>query len=336
MHTLRTLETVRWGILGCGDVAEKKSGPALYRADHSELTAVMRRDRAKAEDFARRHGAKRAYDRVEDLLADREVNAVYIATPPHRHCEQTLLAAQAGKHVLVEKPMALNASECDRMIAACHEAGVLLHVAYYRRFYPKFLHAKEVLDRGAIGQVLGARVQVCARSENGGWRSDQMISGGGHLVDMGSHRLDMILCLLGDFAEVSGFAENLPGGQNVENDTAFALRMASGALVSAGFHYRAFPPRDVLEIYGSEGTLTFDPFDGETFLVRTQEASRREEALSFPTPSPVHLPFVQALVNRYRGEPSGPHVSGEEGVKTTRILDAVLRAFRTRQETDSR
>lgn len=318
------MQTVRWGILGCGDVAEKKSGPALYQAHGSELIAVMRRDRAKAEDFARRHGAKRAYDTAPALLADTEVDAVYIATPPYLHCEQAIAAAQAGKHVLVEKSMALNADECDRMMDACRSAGVHLHVAYYRRFYPKFVRAKALLDAGAVGRVLGAHLLMCSRSGSGGWRTDPAVSGGGHFFDVGSHRIDMLVHLLGDVAEVIGFAENLVGHHAAENDVVLALRMASGALVSAGFHYQASPPRDVLEIYGTEGTLTFDPFDSESFTVKRAGGAVSDEM--FSTPSPVHLPFIQALVDVYRGESAAPHVTGEEGAKTTRILDAALRS----------
>lgn len=328
------MENIRWGILGCGDVAEKKSGPALYQADGSELVAVMRRDRAKAEDFARRHGAKRAYDRVEDLLADPEIDAVYIATPPHLHCEQTLLAAQAGRHVLVEKPMALNGEECDRMIAACQCAGVLLHVAYYRRFYPKFLAARRRIDEGALGQaVLGARLLMCSAASTGGWRVDPAVSGGGHFVDVGSHRLDMLIALLGDVAEVTGCAENRVGTHRAENDVALALRMESGVVVSAGFHFQTRPGRDVMEIYGSEATLVFDPFDGNTFTLR-YGGKREDETHLFENPSPVHLPFVQALVHLYRGgSPSSPapaHVTGKEGAKTTRVMEAVLKPFYAR------
>jgi 1,5-anhydro-D-fructose reductase (1,5-anhydro-D-mannitol-forming) len=325
---MKTLSTVRWGILGCGDVAEKKSGPALYKAEHSELVAVMRRDRAKAEDFAQRHGAKRAYDSVEDLLTDTEVDAIYIATPPYLHEEQTIAVAKAGKHVLVEKPMARDAAECDRMIAACRDAGVHLHVAYYRRFYPKFVEAKKLLDSGAIGQVLGARLLMCSNSPGGGWRVDPGVSGGGHFLDVAAHRLDMMLYLLGDVAEVTGFAENRVGSHTAENDVVMAMRLASGVLVSAGFHYQTHPGRDVFEIYGTGGTLALDPFDAETFFLRKGVPQKEEQAFTYPTPSPVHLPFIQTLVNFYRGDTSTPHVTGEEGAKATRLMDAALQSFR--------
>lgn len=308
--------TIRWGILGCGDVAEKKGGPALYKAAGSTLVAVMRRDREKAEDFARRHGAQRAYDTVEGLLADPDVDAVYIATPPHLHCEQTLLAAAAGKHVLVEKPMALDPTECANMIAACTQAGVSLNVAYYRRFWPKFQAVKSLLDSGAIGTPLGARLLLCTRAASSGWRVDPQLAGGGHVVDVGSHRLDMLLFLLGDVVEVQSFAANRLRHHAAENDSVFILRFAQGVVASAGFHFHTQPPRDVLEIFGSEGTLTLDSFDSPTFTVNGVEHR-------YETPSPTHLPLVQALVDSYRGTGLAP-VPGDEGAKATTILSSMV------------
>lgn len=308
--------TIRWGILGCGDVAEKKGGPALYQAEGSALVAVMRRDREKAEDFARRHGACRAYDTVEGLLADPEVDAIYIATPPHLHCGQTLLAAAAGKQILVEKPMALNPQECEQMIAACETAGVSLHVAYYRRFWPKFQAVKAALDSGAIGTLLGARLQLCTRAPHTGWRVDPALSGGGHVVDVGSHRLDILLYLLGDIAEVHAFASNRLQHHAAENDSVFALRFTSGVVASAGFHFHTQPTRDVLEVFGSEGTLALNPFDGTTFTLNGIEHH-------YEIPSPTHLPFVQALVDSYQGR-GIPHVTGIEGAKVTQILGSMV------------
>jgi predicted dehydrogenase len=320
------METVRWGIIGCGDVCERKSGPALYQTTGSELVAVMRRDRAKAEAFAERHGAKRAYDTVDALLADPDVNAVYIATPPYLHAEQTFLAARAGKHILVEKPMAMNTAECEEMVSVCKDAGVPLHVAYYRRFYPKFIQAKTLLEEQSIGTLLGAHLLMTMTSATTGWRVEPAISGGGHFVDVGSHRLDMLLHLLGDVAEVHGFAENRLGRHQAENDVALTLKMKNGILASAQFHFQTTPARDILEIYGSDGTITLDPFDGDEIIVR--KGNEKPAIYSFPTPSPVHLPFIQALVDVYNGSPI-THITGEEGTKTTSLIDAALSQFRT-------
>jgi predicted dehydrogenase len=194
-------------------------------------------------------------------------------------------------------------------------------VAYYRRFYPRFVAIKQRLDEGAIGTILGARLLMCTMGAASGWRVDPAVSGGGHFLDVGSHRLDMLIHLLGDVAEVHGFAENRLGHHPAENDVVVSLRMASGVLVSAGFHYHTQPGQDVLEIYGSEGTLAAAPFDGETFTLR--RGKEPEAQFTYPTPTPVHLPFIQALVQVYQGA-AMPHVTGEEGAKVTRIMEAVL------------
>ncbi len=326
------MQTIRWGILGCGDVAEKKSGPALYQAPHSALVAVMRRDKSKAEDFARRHGAARAYDGADALINDPDVDAVYIATPPNLHCEQTLACARAGKRVLVEKPMALDLAECEQMISACRSANVSLHVAYYRRFYPKFVHAKKILDEGGIGHVMGAHLFMRQYGQGNGWRVNPKISGGGHFVDVGSHRLDMALYLLGgDIASATGIADNFVGHHAAENDVALCFQTTKRAIVSAGFHFHSSPNRDVLEIMATGGTLRFDPFDGDTF---TMESGSGTQSFTFPNPTPAHLPFVAALVEVYNGS-DRPHVTGEEGAKTTRLIDAALSSFRAKPPKDN-
>jgi 1,5-anhydro-D-fructose reductase (1,5-anhydro-D-mannitol-forming) len=196
------MKTVRWGIIGCGNVTEVKSGPAFQQAEGSELVAVMRRDAALAEDYARRHGVPRWYADAEALIADPEVDAVYIATPPHMHRPYTLAAARAGKPVYVEKPMALNAAECREMIDACEAARVPLFVAYYRRSLPRFLKVKELVDGGAIGAVRTVQItltQPLALPDGGElpWRVRPEIAGGGHFVDLASHTLDFLDYVLG-------------------------------------------------------------------------------------------------------------------------------------------
>src|SRR3954468_2626810 len=144
------MSTIRWGIVGCGDVTEVKSGPGFQKAEGSELVAVMRRDAAKAQDYARRHGVQRAYDRAEDLIADPQVDAVYVATPPSTHAELALAVAAAGKPCLVEKPMARNHAECLQMVEVFAAQGLPLWVAYYRRALPRFVLVRDLLADGAI------------------------------------------------------------------------------------------------------------------------------------------------------------------------------------------
>ena len=201
------MEKIRWGIIGCGDVTEVKSGPAFYKIEGSELVAVMRRDGDKARDYAQRHQVPRWYDQADALIADAEVDAVYIATPPDSHAEYTIQVARAGKPVYVEKPMARNHAECQAMIAACQQAQVPLFVAYYRRTLPAFCKVKALVDEGAIGPVRYVSIELCQPAgENPDdlpWRVVPEISGGGYFFDLASHQLDYLDHLLGPISAVA-------------------------------------------------------------------------------------------------------------------------------------
>ncbi|MDQ2686425.1 MAG: Gfo/Idh/MocA family oxidoreductase [Armatimonadota bacterium] len=322
---------IRWGVIGCGDVVEHKSGPALQQAAGSELVVVMRRDGAKAADFARRHGIARWYDDADKLLADPDVNAVYIATPPDSHAELTLRAAWAGKRVLVEKPMARTVTECETMIAGCRAAVVPLHVAYYRRFYPRFQRAKQLIDEGLLGRLVSVTLQMAkptpARlSEEIPWRLRPEVSGGGLFVDTGSHRLDMIHFLAGDMIDVHGFASHLGYRALAEDSVALTFRIAhSKALGTVACHFEVSPlRRDRLEIVGTDGVLLFDSFDDDFFTLQRRDGM--VETFTRPNPEPQHLPFVEALIRVYNGDPMA-HVTGEEGLKTNRVLAQILGTF---------
>ena len=206
------MEAVRWGLIGCGDVAEVKSGPALQKAEGSALVAVMRRDRAKADDFARRHGVPRAYTEADALISDPEVDAVYVATPPSSHFELALKVAAAGKPCLVEKPMAANHAECLRMIEAFRAARRPLWVAYYRRALPRFLKVRALLRDGAIGQVTAVHMYVSDPLATGEsarvWRFNPAISGAGLFLDLASHYFDIVDFLVGQITAATGFAIN--------------------------------------------------------------------------------------------------------------------------------
>ena len=198
------MPTIRWGIIGCGNVTEVKSGPGFQKADNSDLVAVMRRTGALARDYARRHGVAKWYDEAGALINDPDVEAIYIATPPDTHKEYTLQSARAGKPVYVEKPMALNFAECQEMIAACQAAGVPLFVAYYRRALARFLKIKELLEAEAIGQIrfISMTLYQPLRPDeldpnNLPWRVRPEIAGGGRFVDLAAHTLDFLDFVVG-------------------------------------------------------------------------------------------------------------------------------------------
>lgn len=323
------LDTVRWGIIGVGDVTEHKSGPGLQRADRSELVAVMRRDGGKAADYARRHGVPRWYDDADALLADPEVDAVYIATPPDSHRDYTLRAAAAGKAVYVEKPMARTAAECEEMIAACERAGVPLFVAYYRRAMPRFVAVKELLEGGAIGEprAVSVRTQTPGGMWEPGhlpWRVRPEVSGGGLFVDLGSHTLDLLDHLLGPIGAVSGAASNQAGAYPAEDVVTATFVFASGVQGVGLWSFAAAEQRDEVEIVGSAGSLSFSSFGTEPLVLRTVDGERRVDA---PYPEVVQQPLIQAVVDELTGHGTSPS-TGESALRTARFVDTVLAGYR--------
>ncbi|NOU69766.1 gfo/Idh/MocA family oxidoreductase [Paenibacillus sp. LMG 31461] len=322
------MEKVRWGIIGCGDVTEVKSGPALQKAEGSELVAVMRRNGALAEDYAKRHGVAKWYDDAAALVNDPDVNAVYVATPPGFHHEYTLLAAKAGKPVYVEKPMARNHAECQEMISACEEAGVPLFVAYYRRGLPKFVEIKRLIDSGVIGEVRFVQstyLQPMRDYEEGlePWRIQPELSGGGLFVDLASHALDILDYILGPIGEVKGFASNQTGKQKVEDIVTTSYAFESGVMGTGVWSFNAFTRLDLNEIVGSLGKLSFSTFSGD---LRIETADGEVQELTIPNPPHVQQPLIQKIVDDLRGIGQSPS-TGVTAARTNRVMDELLRDF---------
>jgi len=260
-------------MIGCGDVAEVKSGPALQMARDSELVAVMRRDGARAADYARRHGVPTWYDRADDLIDDPQVSAVYVATPPSSHCELALRVAASGKPCLVEKPMAVNHAECVRMIDAFRGRSVPLFVAYYRRAFPRFLAARELLRGGAIGKPTSVHTFQYERLAAGDaariWRVDPAVAGAGFFLDLASHGLDLLDFLLGPICAVAGEAVNSGGTYAAEDVTAASFRFESGVVGTGIWNFNAAHSDNGVVITGSAGTLRMPVFtDTDLVLVR--------------------------------------------------------------------
>src|SRR5262245_8295143 len=248
------MRIIRWGIIGCGDVTEVKSGPGFQRAEGSALVAVMRRDGEKARDYARRHNVPRAYDGADDLIHDSEVDAVYIATPPSSHGDLAFRVAAAGKPCLVEKPMALNHAECLRMVGAFQSRGVPLWVAYYRRPLRRFQIVQERLRDGAIGRVTSVHVQVTAPLLTGAdrtnWRIDPPLSGAGLFFDLGSHCFDLLDFLIGRINRVDGHSVNTAGAYRAEDVTVAAFEFENGSLGTGLWNFNASEKTDGITFIG--------------------------------------------------------------------------------------
>ncbi|MDR0845096.1 MAG: Gfo/Idh/MocA family oxidoreductase, partial [Tannerella sp.] len=234
------MSIIHWGIIGCGDVCEVKSGPAFYKCENSALQAVMRRDAGKAADFAKRHHVPRYYTDAEELIHDPEVDAVYVATPPSSHAKFTIKALQAGKPVYVEKPMALNYAECLQMNQAAKENHQKLWVAYYRRSLPYFLKVKELLDNQAIGKVQRVHTTFfrpplpCDQEASlHTWRVNKQIAGGGYFYDMAPHTIDILMFLLGNIVKATGVTGNIGHLYDVEDTVSASFLFESGVTGSA-------------------------------------------------------------------------------------------------------
>lgn len=321
-----------WGIIGCGDITDKRGAPAINAQPNSRLVAFQSRTAAQAEAFAAQHGADRWVTSREELLRDPEVDAVYVATEHHRHCEDVLAAAEAGKHVLCEKPMANSVADCHRMIDACRANGVALQVAYYRRYYPKLVRMKEMLLAGAIGTPVTASIHLASRvdpalinSREGpgarGWRLRPEISGGGALVDTGSHRLDLLCFLLGEPQRVAAFVDRAELPEGSPDMESLLIRMASGVHAVTRHGLRTGSP-DEFEITGTQGALSATPVDGPTLTLRN---GRAEQTWELPRHENVHYPLFDDFTRRVlAGEP--PQFDGDDGLQATRIIDAAYRS----------
>ena len=319
---------LRWGVIGCGDVVEHKSGPSINAAERSRMAVVMRRDGAAARDFARRHAVAEWTDDAAAVVGSDNVDIVYVATPPASHLQYVRAAAAAGKHVLVEKPMALNAADARLMVDACASAGVELFVAYYRRFQPHVLRMRELLAAGAIGRpahgcadiaVGGFARRIAAGTRT--WRDDPAIAGGGGFVDMASHRIDLLVWLLGAVADAAGVAARYEPDLAVEQAAVAAMRMRSGALCSVSGDFHSGRDADRFAIYGERGTLTADPLDGHIVTLSTAAATEEFRCTPFPAPHLGLVRHIEAVLL------DGAHnrASGTDGVVTETVLDCAVR-----------
>jgi predicted dehydrogenase len=325
MPDLKARGVVRWGILGCGDVTEVKSGPAFAQAAGSELGAVMRRDGTRAADYARRHGVPRWYDNVAALVADPEIDAVYIATPPEAHLDCALQVAAAGKPAYVEKPMARNAVECQMMIDAFAAAGQPLFVAYYRRRLPRFLLVGEWMETGAIGRVTSLHYEQTApyHRKDAGWRINAQSAGGGHFLDLGSHTLDLIDYHFGALQDVAGVAANRASGYAVEDSVAMSFRTAQGIPGTARWNFAADADVDRLRIEGTEGHLECSIFaPGPVRLVN----SRGSQEIMREHPPHVQQPLIQSVVDELLGRGTCPS-TGTSALRTSVVMDRVLGGY---------
>jgi predicted dehydrogenase len=322
------MRTIGWGIIGCGNVTEVKSGPGFQKARGSRLIAVMRRNGELAKDYAHRHGVPKWYDSAEALIADPEVEAIYIATPPYAHKACALMAARAGKPAYVEKPMAMNFPECQAMLEAFHAANVPLLVAYYRRALDRFLKVKEIVETGRIGEpravtVALYRPHVPPPPGATDWRTDPAIAGGGPFVDMACHTLDFLDYTLGPIRAACGLATNQAKLYPAEDTVAAAFEFESGVEGNGLWWFTSPIAVDCTKILGTRGSVTFASFDEAPVLL---QLDRETTEFAIPHPPHVQQPLIQTVVDQLNGVGQCPS-TGETAARTTRVMDQILASY---------
>jgi predicted dehydrogenase len=322
---------IKWGIIGCGDVTEVKSGPAFSKVKDSELVAVMRRDASLAEDYARRHKVPRFYSNAYDLINDKDINAIYVATPPASHAEYGIASIKAGKPVYIEKPMALNYSECLEINKASEKYGVPVFVAYYRRTLPGFLKVKELVENGEIGKVLFVQIQIFkspSEDEKTGklpWRVDPKVSGAGHFFDLASHQLDYLDYLLGPVQKVKSVALNQAGLYRAEDFVAAEFLFPGNIACSGIWSFGSAPDssRDIIEIIGDKGSIKFSTFSFEN-IVLTNNSGRRE--ILNERPEHIQYYLIEKIVQALNGNGIPPS-TGISGARTSKVMDEVVAEY---------
>ena len=322
------MDKINWGIIGCGDVTEIKSGPAFNKVKNSALVAVMRRDADKAKDYARRHDVPKWYSDAGKLINDPDVNAIYVATPPSSHEEYTISSINAGKPVYVEKPMSVDAASAERMANAARKKNIKLVVAHYRRGHQLFNKVKQLINEGAIGEVRFVRSDIYKKSvaademANAGraWRVDTSIAGGGLFNDLSPHQLDLMYYFFGEPGETSGISLNQSKQYAADDIVSGNILFKSGVLFSGIWCFNVAPEieKDYCEIIGEKGKIEFSFFEHKPVVVTV---NGKAETLTFEPLPHVQQPMIENVVKYFLDQGPNP-CSGDEGVRVMELIDS--------------
>ena len=324
------MKTIHWGFIGCGIVTEKKSGPAFGKIDGSKVVVVMRRNAAKAEDYATRHGINTWYTDAQQLIDDPNVTAIYVATPPSTHAEYAIAAMRAGKPVYVEKPMAANYEECQEMLRVSKETGVPCFVAYYRRTLPYFRRVRQLIDDGLLGDISTVHVQFAIppyatdyNRDTLPWRVKKEFAGAGYFYDLASHQLDLLDFLFGPIANADGHTVNIAGLYDVEDSVSATFQFQSGIVGSGSWSFIA-PPNirtDTIELVGTKGKLSFSTFMFTDIVLETSEGkSSYKEA----NPDNIQYYLIKSIVENLQEKGAEVPSTAESAARTNWVMDKIL------------
>ena len=302
------MKLISWGFIGCGEVAEIKSGPAFNDVEGSHIEAVMSRTAGRAQSYAERHGIKKWYTDAQKLIDDPDVNAIYIATPPSSHATFAIMAMRAGKPVYVEKPLASSYEDCVRINRISIETGVPCFVAYYRRYLPYFQHVKSIINDGLIGRVTNVQVRFSVpprtidynTEESLPWRLQPEISGGGYFYDLAPHQLDLLQDFFGVIVKAHGYYTNRAHLYEAEDTVSACFRFDNGLVGSGSWCFvgHESAQEDCIEVVGEKGMVLFSVFDYKPIKFITSEGTQHIE---IPNPPYVQLPIITEVIHDLQG-----------------------------------
>ncbi len=316
------MSKVRWVVAGIGDIARRRVIAAIQAEQRSVLYGFVTRDRAKAMEY----GIERAWATVDEAVADPEVDAVYVALPVAMHADAAIAALRAGKHVLCEKPMAINLAEAERMVAEARAAGRLLGVSYYRRLYPKLIRAKQLIAEGAIGQPLLAEAHChtwLETLEGRGWLKDPKMAGGGPLFDTGSHRIDAMNFLFGKPEDPCGVRSNAVHRLAVEDSATVLVQYPKGIHGMVDVCWNSHVRRDGFRVIGTDGEMVLDPLNGPELRIDVHGGGSVE---MLPPHANLHYPIVENFVDAVTANDAALLACpGEQGCWVDGVIERVVR-----------
>ena len=302
------MKQINWGFIGCGEVTEKKSGPAFNEVEGSQVVAVMSRSENKARSYAERHHIRKWYTDAQELIDDPDVNAIYIATPPSSHATFAIMAMRAGKPVYIEKPLAASYNDCIRINRIIEQTGVPCFVAYYRRYLPYFQKVKEIIENGTIGKVINVQLRFSVpprdldykNEKELPWRLQPDIAGGGYFYDLAPHQIDLLQNIFGVITRAHGYPANRAHLYKAEDTVSACFFFENGVTGSGSWCFvgHESAKEDCIEIIGDKGSLSFSVFTYEPIVLITSEG---KQSITVPNPSYVQLPIIKHVIEHLQG-----------------------------------
>lgn len=302
------MKQIQWGFIGCGEVTEKKSGPAFNQVEGSKVVAVMSRNADKARSYAERHGIPKWYTDAQTLVDDPDVNAVYIATPPSSHATYAIMAMRSGKPVYVEKPLAASYPDCQRINRISEQTGVPCFVAYYRRYLPYFQKIKQLVEDGTIGKAINVQIRFAVpprdldyNRENLPWRVQRDIAGGGYFYDLAPHQIDLLQEMFGPILRAHGYCTNRGKLYQTEDTVSASFQFSDGLPGSGSWCFVAHnsAKTDRIEIIGDRGSISFSVFTYEPIILQNEDGCQE---FHIENPLHVQMPLIQSIVQHLQGQ----------------------------------